>query len=163
MITTHPENQHERVTTNDLPVAFKNVPFEVVFPFDNRTEEIQGSQSDEEDVEENVPTEDVIEKIDSVLEGEETSFDVEQDRVRELLRCLSEASNQQEFLIFVSRLYHLQNDTSRNCDEKLRIDWQQLKNVRHDDFHIQSYGPSKNHVDLQGEIRYIRYKKYYVK
>jgi hypothetical protein len=58
MITTHPENQHERVTTNDLPVECKNVPFGVVFTFDNRIEEIQGSQSDEEDVEESVPTED---------------------------------------------------------------------------------------------------------
>jgi hypothetical protein len=42
---------------------------------------MQTSQSDEEDVKESVPTEDVIEVVDGVLQGQEISFDIEQDHV----------------------------------------------------------------------------------
>jgi hypothetical protein len=57
-----------------LPVAFGNATCEAVFLFDNRVEEIQASHSDEEDVKESVPAEDVIEEVDSVLQGQEISF-----------------------------------------------------------------------------------------
>jgi hypothetical protein len=72
-------------------------------------------------------------------------------------------SNQQDFLIFVSRLYHLQNDTNRHCDEKLRIDRQQLEDVGVDESNTQSSGPNGNRVDAHGEVYRIRYKKYHVK
>jgi hypothetical protein len=65
---------------------------------------------------------------------------------------LSEVSNQQDFLIFVSRLYHLQNDTNRHCDEKLRIDRQQLEDVGVDESNTQSSGPNGNRVDAHGEV-----------
>jgi hypothetical protein len=61
-------------------------------------------------------------------------------------------SNQQDFLIFVPRLYHLQNDTNRHCDEKLRIDRQQLEDVGVDESNTQSSGPNGNRVDAHGEV-----------
>jgi hypothetical protein len=81
MTKTHPENQHKRRTAHDLPVAFGNATCNWVFLFDNRVEIMQTSQSDEEDVKESVPTEDVIEVVDGVLQGQEISFDIEQDHV----------------------------------------------------------------------------------
>jgi hypothetical protein len=81
MTKTHPENQDKSRTAHDLPDAFGNATCEAVFLFDNRVEEVQASQSIKEDVKKSVPAENVIEEVDSVLQGQEISFDVEKDYV----------------------------------------------------------------------------------
>jgi hypothetical protein len=74
--TAYPVKERIRHTSRRLPIVFGNVVTpHVVFSSDGSFDVNQTSQSAEKNAQEDVPTEDVVEKIDSVLEGEETSFD----------------------------------------------------------------------------------------